>query len=115
MGVADVAIGEIGWALMRGTAYAIGFYVVMLLLGLVESAWSILSIPAAVLIGFAFSACGMAATTYMKKIQDFDLIALAPPLKITAHVLVPEATAGSKVIAVRGTFDEANRLCRASS
>ena len=60
MGVADVAIGEIGWALMRGTAYAIGFYVVMLLLGLVESAWSILSIPAAVLIGFAFSACGMA-------------------------------------------------------
>ena len=56
MGVADVAIGEIGWALMRGTAYAIGFYVVMVLLGLVESAWSVLSIPAAVLIGFAFAA-----------------------------------------------------------
>src|SRR5262245_39463210 len=39
-----------------------------------------------------------------------SVIALAPPLKITAHVLVPEAVAGAKVIAVRGPFDEANRL-----
>lgn len=93
MGVADVAIGEIGWALMRGTAYAIGFYVVMLLLGLVESAWSILSIPAAVLIGFAFSACGMAATTYMKKIQDFDLIALVQvPLFLFSATFFPITT-----------------------
>ncbi|MGL4551849.1 MAG: threonine synthase [Gemmataceae bacterium] len=39
-----------------------------------------------------------------------SVLALAPPLKIAAHVLVPEALAGPKVIAVRGTYDEANRL-----
>jgi lipooligosaccharide transport system permease protein len=93
MGVADVAVGEIGFALMRGTAYAVGFYVVMLLLGLVESGWSILSIPAAVLIGFAFSACGMAATTYMTKIQDFDFIALVQvPLFLFSATFFPITT-----------------------
>lgn len=39
-----------------------------------------------------------------------SVIALAPSLKITAHVLVPESLAASKTIAVRGTYDEANRL-----
>jgi lipooligosaccharide transport system permease protein len=93
MGVADVAIGEIGWALMRGAAYAVGFYVVMLILGLVESAWSILAIPAAVLVGFAFAACGMAATTYMKKIQDFDLITLVQiPLFLFSATFFPITT-----------------------
>ena len=93
MGVTDVAVGEIGWALMRGTAYAIGFYVVMLLLGLIESAWSVLSIPAAVLIGFAFSAVGMAATTFMRKIQDFDLIAMVQvPLFLFSATFFPITT-----------------------
>ena len=37
MDVPDVAVGEITWALTRGLIYAIGFMVVMLLLGLVSS------------------------------------------------------------------------------
>ena len=33
--------------------------------------------PAALLIGVAFGACGMALTTYMKSWQDFQLVTLA--------------------------------------
>lgn len=72
----DVAVGELIWALIRGGLYAIGFMVVMLVLGLVVSPWVVLAIPAALLVGFAFGAVGMAATSFMKTWQDFDLIQL---------------------------------------
>ena len=72
----DVAVGELIWALIRGGLYAIGFMVVMVLLGLIVSPWVVLAVPAALLIGFAFGAVGMAATSYMKTWQDFDLIQL---------------------------------------
>ena len=72
----DIALGELGWALIRGGLYAIGFLVVMVVLGLVVSPWVILAMPAALLIGFAFGAVGMAATSFMKTWQDFDLIQL---------------------------------------
>jgi lipooligosaccharide transport system permease protein len=76
LGVGDVALGEIAWALIRGTLYAIGFLAVMLVLGLVRSPWMTLAIPAAILIGWAFAAVGMAATTFMRTWQDFDLLQL---------------------------------------
>ena len=72
----DVAVGELAWALIRGGLYAIGFMAVMVVLGLVVSPWVILAIPAALLVGFAFGAVGMAATSFMKTWQDFDLIQL---------------------------------------
>ncbi|OGO57934.1 MAG: ABC transporter [Chloroflexi bacterium RBG_16_69_14] len=72
----DVALGELGWALIRGGLYAIGFMGVMLVLGLFASPWVILAVPAALLVGFAFGAVGMAATSFMKTWQDFDLIQL---------------------------------------
>ncbi len=34
----DVALGEIGWALIRGGLYAVSFLVVMLAMGLIHSA-----------------------------------------------------------------------------
>jgi lipooligosaccharide transport system permease protein len=73
----DVALGEIGWALIRGGLYAVAFMIVMLAMGLVHSAWAALAIPAALLIGFAFAATGMAATTFMRSWQDFELVTLA--------------------------------------
>ncbi len=76
LGVGDIALGEIGWALIRGFLYAIGFEVVIVLLGLATSPWFLLAIPAAMLIGFAFAAVGMAATTFVRGWQDFDLIQL---------------------------------------
>jgi lipooligosaccharide transport system permease protein len=72
----DVAAGELTWALIRGGIYAIAFLLVMALLGLVASPWVVLSVPAALLIGFAFGGVAMAATSFMRSWQDFDLIQL---------------------------------------
>jgi lipooligosaccharide transport system permease protein len=72
----DVAVGELVWALIRGGIYAIAFVIVMAVLGLIVSPLVILAVPAALLIGFAFGAVGMAATSYMRTWQDFDLIQL---------------------------------------
>ncbi len=76
LGAGDVALGEIGWAVIRSTLYAIGFVVVIAVLGLVRSPWVVLAVPAATLLSFAFSSIGMAATTFMRSWQDFDLIQL---------------------------------------
>jgi len=73
----DVALGEIGWALIRGGLYACAFMIVMLALGLVHSAWAVLDVPLALLIGFAFAGAGMAATTFMRSWQHFEFVMLA--------------------------------------
>lgn len=72
----DIAVGEITWCLMRGAIYATGFLLVMWVTGLARSPWTILALPAALLIGFAFAAVGMAATSYMRSWQDFDMVNL---------------------------------------
>lgn len=74
LGPSDVAIGEVAWSLTRGLVYAIGFLVVMLALGLVLSPTGILAIPGALLIGLAAASVGMAACTFMRKWQDFELV-----------------------------------------
>ena len=38
--------------------------------------WALLALPAALVIAFAFAAVGMAATSFMRSWQDFDLVAL---------------------------------------
>jgi lipooligosaccharide transport system permease protein len=86
----QVALGEIGWALVRSTIYAIAFMTVMLALGLVHSPWAVLDVPAAVLIGFGFAAIGMFGTTYMKSWQDFDYVILASmPLFLFSATFYP--------------------------
>ena len=77
LGPLDVAIGEISWALIRGGMYSAGFLVVMLVMGLTASAWAVLLLPAALLIAFGFAAVGMAATSFMRGIQDLDLVQVA--------------------------------------
>jgi lipooligosaccharide transport system permease protein len=76
MKTTDIAIGEITWSLGRGLIYSAAFLIVMAVMGLIESWWGLLALPAAVLIGFAFAACGMAATTFMNSWQDFDMVNL---------------------------------------
>jgi lipooligosaccharide transport system permease protein len=76
LGPGDVALGEVTWALFRAALYATAFIVFAALLGLIISPWAILAIPAALLIGFAFGAAGMAATSFFRSWQDFDLIQL---------------------------------------
>jgi lipooligosaccharide transport system permease protein len=77
LGPADVALGEIAWAQLRGTIYSAAFLLVMLVMGLIESWWALLALPATVLIGFAFAAIGMATTSFMRSWQDFDFVQLA--------------------------------------
>ena len=72
----DIAVGELVWALIRGGIYAVAFLIVMAVLGLIVSPWVVLAVPGALLIGFAFGAVGMAATSFMRTWQDFDLIQL---------------------------------------
>lgn len=76
MSPGDVALGEIGWAIIRSTLYSVGFFVVLILLGLYRSPVAILAIPAAMLLSWAFSAVALALTTWMRGWQDFDLIFL---------------------------------------
>ncbi len=86
----DVAVGEIGWSLIRGALYAAGFLVVMTAMGLMLSPYGILALPAALLIGFAFAAAGMAATTFMRNWQDFDLVTLVTmPLFLFSATFYP--------------------------
>jgi lipooligosaccharide transport system permease protein len=73
----DLAVGEIGWSQVRGLIYACAFLLVMAVLGLVGSPWAVLAIPAAVLMGFAFGAAGMAAVTWMRSGVDLDMVNLA--------------------------------------
>ena len=77
LGVDDVAVGEVAWALLRGGIYATTFLVTMVVLGLVESWWAVLAVPAAVLISYAFAGAGLAGTTWMRSFVDFDYVTLA--------------------------------------
>ena len=89
----DIALGELAWALIRCGLYAIGFMGVMLALGLFVSPWVILAVPGAILVGLAFAAVGMAATTFMKTWQDFDLIQLVIlPIFLFAGTFYPVET-----------------------
>ncbi len=76
VGIEDATVGEIIWAVGRGSLYSVGFLVLMLALGLVASPWAILAIPAAILVGFAFAALGSVITTFMRSWQDFDGVQL---------------------------------------
>ena len=89
----DVAVGEIGWALMRGAFYSSAFLVVMLAMGLITSWWALLALPAVLLVGFAFAALGTAATTYMKSWQDFEYVTLvALPMFLFSATFFPLST-----------------------
>lgn len=93
LSVGDVAVGELAWALIRGGIYAIAFLLVMLILGLVVSPWVLLTVPAALLIGFAFGGVAMAATSFMRTWQDFDLIQLVVlPLFLFSATFYPIET-----------------------
>ena len=73
LGIREIAVGEMLWSLFRGTLYVITFVLVMIVMGLVISPTLFLVIPAAILIGAAFSAACLATTAYLRTVQDFDL------------------------------------------
>jgi lipooligosaccharide transport system permease protein len=93
VGVADIAAGELAWTLARGGLYSLGFLVFATVLGLVVSWWALLALPVALLIGAAFGAVGMAATTWIRGINDFDYVQLALiPMMLLSATFFPVDT-----------------------
>ena len=93
VGVADIAAGELAWTLIRGGIYSLSFLVVAVFLGLVVSWWALLALPAALVIGLAFGAIGMAATTWIRGIADFDYVQLAlVPMMLLSATFFPVTT-----------------------
>jgi lipooligosaccharide transport system permease protein len=93
VGPTDVTVGETAWALFRGFLYAVSFLVVAAVLGLIESPWGILALPGAVLIGFAFAGMGVAAITYFRTWQDFELLGLVQlPMFLFSATFFPIST-----------------------
>ena len=86
----DIARGELSWSLLRGGIYSAAFLLVMWGLGLVHSWSAVLALPAALLIGFAFSAVCMGLTTFMTSWQDFEKITLVQlPLFLFSGTFFP--------------------------
>ena len=99
MRVPDVALGEMLWALGRGSLYAAAFLCVLLALGaatgrpLLLSRSAVLAWPAAVLAAAAFSAMAISLTTFARKVQDFDMVMglLVMPMFLFSGIFVPVA------------------------
>jgi lipooligosaccharide transport system permease protein len=72
----DIALAEVGFAVVRGALYAAVFLAVMTALGDTSSWWALMTIPCATLLGTAFAAAGFAATCFMRSWTDFDKITL---------------------------------------
>ena len=72
----EVALGELGWALIRGALYAVGFLGLMVALDLTTIGWAVMALPASLLVGFAFGSIGMAIATMLRTWRDFDIIAV---------------------------------------
>lgn len=90
IGPLDIALGEIGWAMTRGGIYAVAFLAIAAGMGLLASWWALLMVPAALLVGLAFSAIGMALVTFLKSTAQFDYIALAlMPMFLFATTFFP--------------------------
>jgi lipooligosaccharide transport system permease protein len=73
----EVSLGELGWALIRGSLYSVAFLALMIGLGLTTVGWAVPAVFAALLTGFAFGGAGMAIATLMRTWQDFDYLATA--------------------------------------
>jgi lipooligosaccharide transport system permease protein len=91
----DVALGEISYATVRGGLYSTAFLVTMWALGMTSSWSAVLMLPVAVLVSFAFSAAGMAATTYMRSWADFEYVpSLMLPMFLFSATFFPLSSYG---------------------
>lgn len=91
----DVALGEIGFAVLRGFLYSVAFLLTMWAMGMVESPFVVLALPVCLLIGFAFAAIGMACTTFMRSWADFEYVgAVTLPLFLFSATFYPVSSYG---------------------
>lgn len=80
MGVVDIAFGELMWALLRGTLYAIAFLTAILGLGpltgvrMIHAGPALATLPASILVSATFAAIALCMTSFARRIQSFDLV-----------------------------------------
>jgi lipooligosaccharide transport system permease protein len=94
MGITEIAIGEMLWALMRATLYALAMLVIMFVMGLLLSPWAVLVVPAALFVSAAFAAVGLAGTSYLRTVNDFDIpmgLIVMPMFLFSGTFFPPEA------------------------
>ena len=77
LGIDDIVRGELTWALLRSVLHSGVFLVTMWAMGLIPSAWAVLALPGAAIIGFGFAGAGLGLTTFMRSWLDFDYVQLA--------------------------------------
>lgn len=95
MSPGDVALGEIGWAVIRGGLYSAAFLVTIVALGMAASPWAVMALPFSLLIAFAFASVGMATTTYMRSWVDFEYVTAATlPLFLFSATFYPLSSYG---------------------
>jgi lipooligosaccharide transport system permease protein len=70
----EIAIGELTWAMVRGSVYTGVFLGVMVAMKLTTVGGALAAFPATMLVGFAFGGVGMAVSTLMRGWQDFDVL-----------------------------------------
>jgi len=93
LSVTDIVVGEVISAVLNGVLTSIGFLAAAAAMGLVISPGILLAIPAAALVGFAFAAGGLAATTFIRDFPDFQLVQLVMlPMYLFATTFYPLST-----------------------
>ncbi|HWG25224.1 ABC transporter permease, partial [Actinospica sp.] len=74
---ADLVLGEICWAQVRGACYGAVFLAITVALGWASATAALLALPVVLLVGLTFSALGTLATTFLRSWQDMELTSLA--------------------------------------
>jgi len=73
----EIALGELGWAMIRGVLYALAFLGLMIALELTSPGWAVAALFASLLVGVTFGAIGMSVATVLRTWQDFDYLGVA--------------------------------------
>jgi lipooligosaccharide transport system permease protein len=76
IGPLDIALAEVASSMTRGGAYSLAFLAVMGAMGLLDSWWAVLALPAALLVGLAFAAIAIAATTFVTQWVQLEWVML---------------------------------------
>jgi lipooligosaccharide transport system permease protein len=88
--VTDIAVGEVVSAMLRSAVASSCFFGVIAALGLVHSWWSLLAIPATLLIAFGFAGAGLAVTTYLRDFTHHQYVQLSMlPMFLFATTFYP--------------------------
>jgi lipooligosaccharide transport system permease protein len=75
--VLDIIRGELFWIFVTLTMQGTAFVVTMVALGLVESWWGVLLVPASLLVAYAFASAAFVAASFLRSWLDFDYVLLA--------------------------------------